>query len=118
MGVKTEDYPAFFATLVKLSNLRGALVTMPHKVTTVGLLDEASTAVKVAGSCNAVLVRDDGRVVARVDEGERARQRVQLGVEERDEAVGRRVVGQVPVDRADRLRDGPARRDLRVDGRV
>ena len=55
MGVKAEDYPAFFERLCKLSNIRGALVTMPHKVTTVDLLDEASTAVKVAGACNAVL---------------------------------------------------------------
>jgi shikimate dehydrogenase len=69
MGVKTEDYPAFFEKLVKLTNLRGALVTMPHKVATVELLDEASTAVKVAGSCNAVLVRDDGKVVGDMFDG-------------------------------------------------
>jgi shikimate dehydrogenase len=69
MGVKAENYPAFFATLVKLSNIRGALVTMPHKITTVGFLDEASTAVKVAGSCNAVLVRDDGRIVGDMFDG-------------------------------------------------
>ena len=43
----------------RLSNIRGALITMPHKVTMVGLLEEASTAVQVAGSCNAV--RRDGR---------------------------------------------------------
>ena len=42
---------------------------MPHKVTTVGLLDEASTAVKVAGSCNAVLVRSDGKVVGDMFDG-------------------------------------------------
>ena len=34
MGVKAEDYPPFLASLSKLTNLRGALVTMPHKVTT------------------------------------------------------------------------------------
>ena len=50
MGVKAEDYAAFFGTLFRLSNIRGALVTMPHKVTTVALLDESSTAVKVAGA--------------------------------------------------------------------
>src|SRR5437763_452784 len=50
MGVKTEDYPQFFALLFKLSNIRGALVTMPHKVATVGLLDEATPTVRVAGS--------------------------------------------------------------------
>jgi len=69
MGVKAEDYPAFFERLVKLSNIRGMLVTMPHKVTTVGLLDEVSTAVKVAGSCNAVLVRKDGKVVGDMFDG-------------------------------------------------
>ena len=69
MGVRTEDYPEFFGKLVRLSNIRGALVTMPHKVTTVGLLDEASTAVKVAGSCNAVLVRDDGKIVGDMFDG-------------------------------------------------
>jgi shikimate dehydrogenase len=70
MGVKAEDYPAFFDKLFKLSNIRGALVTMPHKVTTVGLLDEASTAVKVAGSCNAVLLRSDGKIVGDMFDGE------------------------------------------------
>lgn len=69
MGVKTDDYPVFFDKLFRLSNLRGALVTMPHKVTTVGLLDESSTAVKVAGSCNAVLRRDDGRIVGDMFDG-------------------------------------------------
>src|SRR6266850_383085 len=63
MGVKPEEYPAFLKLLFRLSNIRGALVTMPHKVTTVGLLDEVSTAVKVAGSCNAILKRPDGELV-------------------------------------------------------
>ena len=69
MGVKAEDYPAFFDKLFKLSNIRGALVTMPHKVTTVALLDETSTVVKVAGSCNAVLRRDDGKIVGDMFDG-------------------------------------------------
>ncbi|MFO1305510.1 MAG: shikimate dehydrogenase [Burkholderiales bacterium] len=69
MGVRSEDYAAFFRTLVKLTNLRGALVTMPHKIATVALLDEASTAVKIAGSCNAVLVREDGRIVGDMFDG-------------------------------------------------
>ena len=69
MGVKAEDYAAFFGKLMRLSNIRGALVTMPHKVTTVDLLDEASTAVKVAGSCNAVLLRDDGKIVGDMFDG-------------------------------------------------
>jgi shikimate dehydrogenase len=69
MGVKAEDYEGFFEKLFRLSNVRGALVTMPHKVTTVALLDEASTAVKIAGSCNAVLRRDDGKLAGDMFDG-------------------------------------------------
>ncbi|HEY2819182.1 MAG TPA: ThiF family adenylyltransferase [Casimicrobiaceae bacterium] len=61
MGVQARDYAAVFDALFHLVNIRGALVTMPHKVSTVALLDESSTAVKVAGSCNAVLRGADGR---------------------------------------------------------
>ena len=50
MGVRAADYAAFLRPLFSLSNIRGALVTMPHKVTTVGLLDAVSTAVEIAGS--------------------------------------------------------------------
>src|ERR1700722_5908233 len=46
MGVRAEDYPAFLRPLFRLSNIHGALVTMPHKVTTVALLDGVSIAVK------------------------------------------------------------------------
>jgi shikimate dehydrogenase len=60
MGVKADDYPVVMKSLFKLTNIRGALITMPHKVTTVGLLDEVSTTVKIAGACNAILKRADG----------------------------------------------------------
>ena len=40
MGVRAEDYPTFLRSLFQLTNIRGALVTMPHKVTTIGLVDE------------------------------------------------------------------------------
>src|SRR5437016_10628624 len=60
MAVRAEDYGAFLRPLFRLGNIRGALVTMPHKVTTVGLLDRISTAVEIAGSCNAIRRRDDG----------------------------------------------------------
>jgi shikimate dehydrogenase len=69
MGVKAEDYPAFLKSLFRLTNIRGALITMPHKVTTVGLVDEVSTAVKVAGSCNAVLRREDGTLLGDMFDG-------------------------------------------------
>ncbi len=43
MGVRADDFPGVLASLRKLTNLHGALVTMPHKVTVVDLLDESST---------------------------------------------------------------------------
>ncbi len=63
MGVQADDYPAFFRSLFRLTNIRGALVTMPHKVTTVGLVDELTPTASIAGACNAVLLRDDGKLV-------------------------------------------------------
>jgi shikimate dehydrogenase len=63
MGVKAEDYPEFFKYLFKLTNIRGALVTMPHKVTTTELVDELTPTAQVAGATNAVLLRDDGTLV-------------------------------------------------------
>src|SRR5213082_1107682 len=60
MGVRAAEYAALLRPLFNLVNLRGALVTMPHKVATAGLLDQVSTAVEVAGSCNAILRRPDG----------------------------------------------------------
>jgi shikimate dehydrogenase len=70
MGVMADDYPAFLRSLFRLSNIHGALVTMPHKVTTVGLLDTASVAVQVAGSCNAILRRPDGSLHGDMFDGE------------------------------------------------
>ena len=54
MGCQAEHYPAFLKSVFTLTNIRGALITMPHKVTTVTLLDDATPTVKIAGSCNAV----------------------------------------------------------------
>jgi shikimate dehydrogenase len=69
MGVKAEDYPATLKVLSRFTNLRGALVTMPHKVTTVGLVDECTTTAKIAGSCNAVLLRPDGTLLGDMFDG-------------------------------------------------
>jgi shikimate dehydrogenase len=60
MGVKPDDYPATLAALARVTNLRGALVTMPHKVTTLTLADEVTPTAKIAGACNALLRRPDG----------------------------------------------------------
>jgi len=69
MGVRAEDYQAFLRPLFRLSNVRGALVTMPHKVTTVDVLDEAAVPVQVAGSCNAIVRRPDGSLYGDLFDG-------------------------------------------------
>jgi shikimate dehydrogenase len=70
MGCKPDDFSVFLKSVFQLSNIRGALITMPHKVTTVGLLDEVSATVKVAGACNAVKRTEDGRLVGDMFDGE------------------------------------------------
>ncbi|MEN9385161.1 MAG: hypothetical protein RL323_2304 [Pseudomonadota bacterium] len=69
MGCQTPDYPAFLKSVFTLTNIRGALITMPHKVVTVGLLDEVTPTVKVAGACNAVKRTADGRLVGDMFDG-------------------------------------------------
>jgi shikimate dehydrogenase len=63
MGVKPEEYREIFPLLFRMSNIRGALVTMPHKVVTCELVDELTPTALVAGACNAVLVREDGSLL-------------------------------------------------------
>ena len=63
MGVKAEDYAVVLASLFKLTNIRGALVTMPHKITTLSLVDEATPTARIAGACNAILKRPDGTLL-------------------------------------------------------
>jgi len=70
MGCRAGDYPAFLRAVFTLTNIRGALVTMPHKVTTAALVDEASPAVRLAGSCNAVRRSQDGRLQGDLFDGE------------------------------------------------
>jgi shikimate dehydrogenase len=69
MGVRAEDYPNVLKALFRLTNIRGALVTMPHKVTTVPLLDEVTTTVRIAGACNAILRRPDGTLLGDMFDG-------------------------------------------------
>ncbi len=69
MGVKPADYVGFLRTLFRLSNIRGALVTMPHKVTTAAVMDELTTTAQVAGACNAILLRPDGSLLGDMFDG-------------------------------------------------
>lgn len=89
MGCKAEDYPSFLRHVFRLSNIHGALVTMPHKVTTVALLDEVLTTARVAGACNAVRLSAEGYLQGDMFDGEgfvRGAQR------KGQEIVGRRVL--------------------------
>jgi shikimate dehydrogenase len=70
MGCQAADYAAFLKLLFKLSNIHGALVTMPHKVNTIALLDEVSLSAKVAGACNAIRLDPGGVLVGDMFDGE------------------------------------------------
>lgn len=62
MGCRAHDFPGVLRAVFALTNVRGALITMPHKKTTAALVDEVSQAAAIAGSCNAVRRLADGRL--------------------------------------------------------
>jgi shikimate dehydrogenase len=70
MGIMAADYPTFLRELFNVTNIRGALVTMPHKKTTIELADEVSPTARIAGAANALLKREDGTLLADMFDGE------------------------------------------------
>jgi len=70
MGCQSADYPAFLRAVFTLTNIRGALITMPHKVATTGLLDRVTPTARVAGACNAVRRGADGQLEGDMFDGE------------------------------------------------
>jgi len=70
MGCRSEEYPDFLRLFFRLSNAHGALVTMPHKVTTTSLVDSLSATAAIAGACNAVRREADGRLAGDMFDGE------------------------------------------------
>jgi shikimate dehydrogenase len=70
MGCQAQDFEAFLPSVFKLTNIRGALITMPHKVTTIGLLDDVLPTAAIAGACNAVRRTADGRLQGEMFDGE------------------------------------------------
>lgn len=70
MSCQSEPYPRFLRSVFHLGNIRGALITMPHKVTTVGMLDDILPTAQIAGSCNAVRRLPDGRLQGDMFDGE------------------------------------------------
>ncbi len=69
MGCQSSDYPVFLRSIFQLTNIRGALITMPHKVVTVDLVDEVTPTVMVAGACNAVKKGPDGKLLGDMFDG-------------------------------------------------
>jgi shikimate dehydrogenase len=70
MGCKPEHFAAVLRGLFTLENMRGALITMPHKVPAAALVDALSPAASVAGSVNAVKRLPDGRLLGDMFDGE------------------------------------------------
>ncbi|WP_199258106.1 shikimate dehydrogenase family protein [Paracoccus binzhouensis] len=70
MGCKPEDYPAFLRLLFRLSNIHGALITMPHKVSTLALADRVSVTARIAGAANGLRLAADGALEADMFDGE------------------------------------------------
>ena len=70
MGCQAPDYPAFLRAVFKLSNIRGALITMPHKVATTTLVDELLPNAAIAGACNAVRLGSAGQLQGAMFDGE------------------------------------------------
>ncbi len=70
MGCRPEHFPDFLRSIFRLSNIRGALITMPHKVVTVSLLDEVFPNAAIAGACNAVRLGPDGQLQGDMFDGE------------------------------------------------
>lgn len=70
LGIRPKDFPALFRPLFDgVTTLHGALITMPHKVTVTGLVDELSTTAQIAGAANAVLKRPDGTLLGDMFDG-------------------------------------------------
>ena len=70
MGCKGEDYAAFLKLAFRLTNMHGALITMPHKIATLQLVDKASVSAKIAGACNAVRIDQRGAMIGDMFDGE------------------------------------------------
>jgi shikimate dehydrogenase len=85
LGIRPADYADLFRSLFSVTNMHGALVTMPHKVITTRLVDELTVTARIAGACNAVLRRPDGSLLGDMFDG--------AGFVRGVERKGRRVAG-------------------------
>jgi shikimate dehydrogenase len=70
MACQAPQFPAFLRSVFLLDNVKGALITMPHKVSTLGLIDSLSTTAQIAGAVNAVKRLPDGTLHGDMFDGE------------------------------------------------
>ena len=85
MEIAPDEFATVMRALLRVRNVPGAFVTIPHKTATVDLLDDCSVAVRVAGACNAVKRRADGTLYGELFDG--------IGFVRAAEAAGFRVPG-------------------------
>lgn len=62
MACEAEPFGAVLRALFALRNLRGAVITMPHKISVLQQLDSVLPAARIAGACNAVRLTADGKL--------------------------------------------------------
>lgn len=67
---QTPVYPDFLKSVFTCDNVIGALVTMPHKVSTIDLVDRLTPTAQIAGACNAVRRGADGKLEGDMFDGE------------------------------------------------
>ena len=70
MSAPADGYATLLKAVFALTNVRGALITMPHKVTSMDLVDTLSTTAQIAGSLNAIVKRPDGSLLGDMFDGE------------------------------------------------
>lgn len=68
--VTSAEFSMVLKSLMLIKNFVGSLITMPHKVNAVDLVDELNTTAKIAGSCNAIKLANDGKVIGDMFDGE------------------------------------------------
>ena len=69
MACEPAQFEGLLRAVLPLPNCKGALITMPHKVTAMGLASQISPVARVAGACNAMRCGDNGEVIADMFDG-------------------------------------------------
>ncbi len=70
MGCQARDFNTFLPAIFSLTNICGALITMPHKVSVLEHLSIVSDTAKIAGACNAVKRNSNGLLEGELFDGE------------------------------------------------